>query len=198
MESAEEKAEMSTVDTASVHTNKPSPFSFRQKLVRQCWNWVWLLLFRPSPRLAHAWRRGLLRLFGARLGRGVRVYPRAKIWLPSNLIMEDDSCIGDDADIYTVATVTIGRSAVISQYSYLCTASHDISDPEFTLTTAPIEIGANAWVAARAFVGMGVSIGEGAVVGACAVVTKNVAPWSVVVGNPAREIKKRKIASAEN
>jgi putative colanic acid biosynthesis acetyltransferase WcaF len=61
------------------------------------------------------------------------------------------------------------------------------------LTYNPIIIKDQSWVAARAFVGPGVTIGEGAVVGACAVVTKDVEPWTVVAGNPAKFIKNRVI-----
>jgi putative colanic acid biosynthesis acetyltransferase WcaF len=63
--------------------------------------------------------------------------------------------------------------------------------PNMPLVTAPIRVGEGAWVAACAFVGPGVTIGEGAVVGARAVVTKNVEAWTVVIGNPAKFIKKR-------
>ncbi|WP_286177323.1 hypothetical protein [Stieleria mannarensis] len=63
------------------------------------------------------------------------------------------------------------------------------------LTTSPIRIEDGAWVCARSFVGPGVTIREGAVVGACGVVVKDVQAWTVVAGNPAREIKKRKLSS---
>lgn len=87
--------------------------------------------------------------------------------------------------------IHIGANTTVSQGAFLCTASHDITNSLNLLITAPIVIEDQAWVAADAFVGMGVTIGQGAVVGARAAVFKNVEPWTVVGGNPAKFIKRR-------
>jgi len=171
----------------------PSSHSLANKALRGLWGIVWLVLFRPSPTLLHGWRRFLLRLFGASLGKGVHVYPSARIWAPWNLYMEDHSGIGPFVDCYTVDVIRIGRLAAVSQYSFLCAASHDYRDIRLPLVTKPIVIGAYAWVAADVFVGPGVNIGEGAVVGARSTVLKDVEPWCVVSGNPVSLIKKREI-----
>ncbi len=163
------------------------------RLTRIVWNWVWLLLFRPTPSLLFGWRRLLLRLFGARVGNGVHVYPSATVWAPWNLQMEDRSTLGPGVNCYSVGPIFIGANTTVSQNVHLCSAGHDIEDVRFRLTTRPIRIGVNAWVAADAFVGPGVSIGEGAVVGARAAVFKDVDPWTVVGGNPAKLLKKRKL-----
>jgi len=168
-----------------------SAHSFWNKTARLTWGITWLLLFRPSPRILHGWRRILLRLFGAKIGRGVRVYPSARVWAPWHLEMEDFSCLGPQVDCYCVAPIRIAAHAVVSQYSHLCSASHDYEHPDFPLITGPIVIGEGAWVATDAFVGMGVTVGPGAVVGARSSVFKDVEPWTVVGGNPARFIKKR-------
>jgi putative colanic acid biosynthesis acetyltransferase WcaF len=118
-------------------------------------------------------------------------YPSAKIWAPWNLEMGDHSCLSEKVDCYSVDTIRLGPHAIVSQYSFLCTASHDYTDPTMPLITAPIIIEAGAWVAADVFVGPGVTIGEGAVVGARSSVFKDVDPWTVIAGNPARAIKKR-------
>lgn len=168
-----------------------SSLSLRNRMARALWGAVWAILFRPSPRIFHGWRRSLLQLFGAKIGRGVRVYPSAQIWAPWHLEMGDFSCLGPWVDCYCVAPVRIEAHAVISQYSYLCSASHDYELPDLPLVSRSIVIGEGAWVAADVFVGMGVTVGAGAVVGARASVFKDVAPWTVVGGNPARFIKKR-------
>lgn len=172
--------------------------SLKSKMARAIWNLVWLTLFRPTPRgFFYGWRRFLLRLFGAKIGRGVHVLPSCRIWQPWNLTMKDDSCLSENVDCYSVDQISIGRQAVVSQGAFLCCASHDIASPIMELTYAPVTIGEQAWVAARAFVGPGVTIGEGAVVGACAVATRNVAPWTVVAGNPAKFIKNRHIVKSK-
>jgi putative colanic acid biosynthesis acetyltransferase WcaF len=165
--------------------------SLSNRLARVVWNWVWLILFRPTPNFFFFWRRFLLRLFGAKLGFGANVYPSVKIWAPWNLTMEDGSSLGPDVNCYSMDKISIGYNATVSQGVYLCTGSHDIRHPNFLLLTKPISIGANAWVAADAFIGPGVKIGEGTVVGARAAVFKNVKPWIIVGGNPARPIGKR-------
>jgi putative colanic acid biosynthesis acetyltransferase WcaF len=165
----------------------------RNQLGRALWRLVWLLLFRPSPSPCFGWRRFLLRCFGARVGKKANVYPSCRIWAPWNLEMGDYACLSHDVDCYTVDRIYLGPHATVSQYSFLCSASHDISDPHMRLITAPITVGAGAWVCAGAFVGPGVTIGEGAVVGARAVVTRNVEPWAVVAGNPARLIRTRRL-----
>jgi putative colanic acid biosynthesis acetyltransferase WcaF len=98
--------------------------------------------------------------------------------------MAPGSCLSDQVDCYCVATVTLGPHATVSQYSYLCSASHDYRDSSMPLVIAPIVIGAEAWVAADVFVGPGVVVGEGAVVGARSTVMHDVEPWTVVAGSP--------------
>ncbi len=166
----------------------------RQKLARLAWNVTWAIAFRLSPSWClRGWRNALLRLFGTKMGRGCVVYPSCKIWAPWNLEMGDYVCLSSDVDCYTVAPIQIGNKVCISQRSFLCTASHDITRSDNRLIYAPIRIEANVWVAAQAYVGPGIHLGEGAVVGACAVVTKDVEPWTVVAGNPARFVKNRRL-----
>ena len=172
----------------------PSSHSTRNKIGRVLWGFVWLLLYRPSPKPFHFWRRSLLRLFGARIGSGACPHPSAKIWAPWNLEMGDHSCLSHSVDCYCVAPVRIGAHATVSQYSYLCTASHDCEQSDMPLITAPILIGDGAWITADVFVGPGVTIGNGAVVGARSTVIKDVPPWTVVAGNPAKVLRHRELS----
>ncbi len=171
----------------------PSPHSLANKLGRVLWHAVWLLLFRPSPQFLHRWRVFLLRRFGATLGRGVKVFPSARIWAPWNLTMADCSTISAGVDCYSVAPVSIGAHATVSQDAFLCTATHDVSDANMRLVTAPVTIADQAWVCARAFVAPGITVAQGAVVGAMAVASRDVPPWTIVAGNPARVIGKREL-----
>ena len=169
-------------------------WSFRTKLERGLWNLCWLLLFRPTPkRMGNRWRLGLLRLFGAVIQGEALILPSCRILIPRNLEVHDGSALGADVEVYNYAKVTIGRMTVISQYTYLCTGSHDYSRPDMPLIWAPITIGDSVWVAAGAFVAPGVTIGAGAVIGARSVVTKDMPDWTVCAGNPCRPLKPRVI-----
>ena len=171
-----------------------SPHTLATHLRRALWQVAYALAFRPTPRPGcHTWRRMLLRLFGARIGRRAEVYPRMRVWAPWNLRIGEYAGIADDVDVYNLAPIDIGAHAVVSQYAHLCTGSHDIGDPAFALTRKPIVIGPQAWVGAGAFIGPGVTVGEGAVVAARAVVVRDVAPWTVVAGNPAKFVKRREL-----
>jgi putative colanic acid biosynthesis acetyltransferase WcaF len=165
--------------------------SLSNKLVRGVWLLVYWLLFRLSPVPFHAWRAVVLRMFGAVIGRRVRIYPSARIWAPWNLAMADDSCIGPDVDCYCVDRVEIGVRAVVSQRAFLCTASHDYNRPSLPLITAPIVLQADTWVTAEVYVGPGVTINQGAVALARAVVVRDVEAWAVVAGNPAKVVRRR-------
>lgn len=164
----------------------------KHQIVRMLWTMVWGIFARPLPRsMGSGWKRFLLRLFGAKIASTAIVYSSAKVYYPANLVMEAYSCLASDVDCYNVAPIYIGANSTISQGAYLCTASHDITDPLNPLITAPITIEDQAWVAAGAFVSMGVTVKQGAVVGARAAVFKDVEPWTVIGGNPAKFIKKR-------
>jgi putative colanic acid biosynthesis acetyltransferase WcaF len=163
----------------------------RNRIARAAWELARLALFRLSPRPCHAWRAALLRLFGAKLGRDCHVYPSARIWAPWNLACEDVVAIADEAIVYNPAPVRLGSHCVVSQQAYLCGAGHDPADPAFRLVSAPIEVGAYAWICARATVQMGVRVGEGAVLALGAVATRDLEPWTVYGGVPARALKRR-------
>lgn len=167
------------------------------KLQRALWNVTCFLLFRPFPtKLFWWWRWLLLRFFGAKVSFYAHVYSSVRIWAPWNLKMEKRSCLGPHVICYNQAMVTLEKHAIVSQYAYLCTAGHEIDMPNTAssgLIVAPITIDKNAWIGTRVFINMGVEIGEGAIVGATASVFKDVEPWMVVGGNPAKIIKERRI-----
>ena len=165
--------------------------SLGNRLLRVGWEFAYQILFRFSPRPAHAWRALLLRCFGARLGPHCHVYAGAKIWAPWNRHCDDAVGIADGVVIYNPATVYLGSHAVISQDAYLCGATHDYNDPQFPMISTPIHIGQYAWICARATVCSGVSVGDGAVLALGGIATKDLAPWTVYAGIPAKAIKTR-------
>jgi putative colanic acid biosynthesis acetyltransferase WcaF len=166
-------------------------FSFSSRALRAAWGFVYCVFFRTSPRPFHAWRAFLLRCFGAKLGKNCHIYSRARIWAPWNLRCDELATIADDAIVYNPAVITVGSHAIVSQQAYLCGATHDYEDAKFPLVALPIDIGAHAWICARATVQPGVSVGTGAVLALGAVATKDLEPWTVYGGLPARKIKMR-------
>ena len=169
---------------------RPS-FSVSNRMGRLAWSIIWTLLFRPSPRPFHSWRAFLLRGFGAALGPNCHFYPRSRVWAPWNLVCADGVTLGDEAEIYNPSLVIMGSHAIVSQQAYICGATHDYNDPSFPLISFPMSVGAYAWVCARASVSPGVNVGEGAVLGLGSVATRDLEPWTVYAGVPARPIKRR-------
>ncbi len=171
---------------------REASFSLTNRLIRLLWNIVWGLLFRPSPRPFHLWRLLLLRIFGAKMGKGCHIYPGVKIWAPWNLVLGNFIGIADGVTLYSMDRITIGDYAVISQGSHLCCGSHDYNSTNFQLITKPISIGAYAWICAEVFIHPGCNIPRGAVIGARSVVSKSLdTEWSVYAGNPCKLINKR-------
>ncbi len=148
-------------------------------------------LFRFSFRTMFGWRRTLLRLFGASVAEHVHIYNTAIIYLPWNLTIGEYSAVGERAILYNLGPLVIGKQVTISQGAHLCGGTHDFSRDDLPLIRAAICICDGAWIASEAFVGPGVKVGERAVVGARAVVTKNVDPGVVIVGNPGTVIGTR-------
>lgn len=103
--------------------------------------------------------------------------------------------MGPRTQIYNLGAFTLGNRSIISQDVYVCGGTHDYTSPTYPLLRRDVVIEDDVWICAGAFIGPGVRIGQGAVVGARAVVVKDVPPWTVVAGNPAREIKKRVLKS---
>ncbi len=163
-------------------------YSRRENAARIMWIAAWPF-FASSPRPMWGWRRIILRLFGAKVGANVHVYPTARITMPWNIEIGDQAAVGDRAILYALGQIVIGERATISQGAHICAGTHDISRPDRPLLKMPITIGDDAWVAADAFLGPGVTVGKGAIVGARSVVMKDVEPACVVVGNPARKIR---------
>jgi putative colanic acid biosynthesis acetyltransferase WcaF len=127
------------------------------------------------------------------VGQGAHPYPSARIWAPWNLEMGDYSCLSEGVDCYCVDLIRIGPRSTVSQYSFLCTASHDYMQASMPLVTAPIEIGKRVWIAADVFVAPGLTVGDGVVVTARSSVFSDLPPWVVAKGNPAVPVRPRKI-----
>jgi putative colanic acid biosynthesis acetyltransferase WcaF len=162
------------------------------QLKRLLWICCWTLLAKPLPRsFGRKWKLLLVRIFGAKVHSSANIYSTVRIYAPWNLEMHAYSCLAPEVDCYNVGRIIIGEHSTISQKTYLCAASHDVTKSNYPLIYKPIVIQDQVWVGAEVFIGMGVTIKQGAIVGARSAVFKDVEPWTIVGGNPARFIKNR-------
>ena len=169
-----------------------SPWSLKERLRRQLWEFCWAVFCRWTPKPANAWRLFWLRLFNAKIDGKPFVHQHARIAVPWRLSVHEDACIGDGANIYSLGEIEIGARAVVAQETYLSTGTHDFSHPALPLAVAKIMIGEDSFLGARVFVLPGVTIGARAIIGACSVVTQDVPDDVVAAGNPCRVIRQRK------
>lgn len=172
-------------DYIDVQSNRSlKNYSNNELFGRIIWSIIWCL-FRFSPRITWGWRNLLLRLMGAKIGKGVRIFNTVKIMLPWKLIIEDNVTVGDHAILYALGTIHLHEGVTISQYAHLCAGTHNFRDKNFSLIRSKITINRGAWIAADAFIGPDVVIGSGTVIGARSVVMKSIEDQKIVIGNPA-------------
>jgi putative colanic acid biosynthesis acetyltransferase WcaF len=178
-------------------TKSIPPFSLKNRFARLLWNFVYILFFQFTPKTFFSLRCYALRLFGAKVGKGVHIYSGVKIWAPWNLEIGDYSGIASGVILYSQGKIKIGKKVVISQGAHLCAGTHDYTDPGFPLITKPIKIEDYVWIAAEAFIHPGITIGEGAVIGARSVVTKDMPAWMVCTGHPCFPVKERMLENVK-
>lgn len=169
----------------------PAGFRGRSAITVQLWWIVQSTLFACSPQFAYKWRNALLRLFGANIGKNVIIRSSVRTTYPWKLSIGDNAWVGDHVDLYTLGEITIGKNAVVSQRSYLCTGSHDHKAEAFDIYAKPIVIEDQAWVATDVFIAPGVTIGKGAVIGSRSSVYKNMPEGMICIGSPAKPVKAR-------
>jgi putative colanic acid biosynthesis acetyltransferase WcaF len=169
----------------------PQDFRGRSKIIVQLWWMVQATFFRISPQFMYEWRNFLLRLFGAKIGKGVKIRPTSKITYPWNLSVGDHSWIGDDCTIYNLGRIQIGSNVALAHKVYLCTGMHDYTDILFRIYAKEIIINDEVWLPNDVFVGPGVTIGRGTVVGARSTVLQDLPEAMICYGNPAKPIKPR-------
>lgn len=166
-------------------------FSFSNKLRRFCWNITWLLLCRWTPNPMHRWRVFIVRAFGGKIGDKNVIYPDCKIWAPWLLETEEIVTIGPGVEIYNPGGVYLSHHVILSQYSFLCGATHDYNTADFTYIMKKIVLEPYVWICSKAVVLPGVYCKQGSVLGASSVTSSNLEAWTVYGGHPAKELKKR-------
>jgi putative colanic acid biosynthesis acetyltransferase WcaF len=174
-------------------TSRVAPHSRWTYPARGVWSLVQATLWRLAWKRVHVLRPAILRAFGADVAWRTQIAGSVKVYFPWRLSVGSETAIGPGVSFYNLGGLTIGKRVVISQNAYLCGGTHDYTRANYPLVCKPLVIGDDVWVGAAAFLCPGVSIGQGAVIGACAVITKDVAPWAIVAGNPARVIGTRVI-----
>jgi putative colanic acid biosynthesis acetyltransferase WcaF len=169
----------------------PKNFRSRNAFVVQLWWIVQGTFFRMSPQFLYGFRNFLLRLFGAKIGKKVIIRPTARITYPWKVSIGDYSWIGDDVVLYSLGEIEIGKNVVISQKSYICTASHDYLQSDFPIFAKKSTIEDECWLATDVFVSPGITIGEGSVIGSRSSVYKDIPSNKVCIGSPAKIIRER-------
>lgn len=175
----------------------PKGFRGKCSLYIQLWWFVQSTLFALSPQILYGWRRFLLRLFGAKVGKKVLIRPSVKITYPWKVKIGDYSWIGDNCDLYSLGDIIIGNNVALAHNVYLCTGTHDFNSPTFDILAFPIIIEDEVWLPNDVFIGPGVTVHKGCVVGARSSVWEDLPEGMICYGNPAKPIKKREIKYAK-
>ena len=182
----------------SIDLSKFSPGDFDRGATRSkeaLWVLVRCLFFAPALPLPTVLRVFWLRVFGAKIGRGVVIRARVNIHFPWRLEIGDHVWIGEECWLLNLAPIVIASHVCLSQRALLCTGNHDYKSPTFDLMVKPIRVEAGAWIGAGACVGPGVTVGTHAVLAMGSVATHDLEPWGIYQGNPAAFIKQRCLTS---
>ena len=157
----------------------------------------WCVASLPRHVGFYSWlKTKMLNAAGARIGHNVHIYPEVRVFVPKGLVVGDNVSISSYVVITTAGTVTIGNNVLIGYGAKILSANHHIPENHGIIFNAghdckPIVIEDEVWMGANAVVLPGIILGRGSVVAAGAVVTKNVAPYTIVGGVPARLIRER-------
>lgn len=150
-----------------------------------------LHLFVNFP--SHHLRRLLLRLGGAKIGKGSSIHMGCRFFSLRSIKIGEDSIVGYGAFLDGRAPIVIGDHVDIASEVMIYSSEHDIHSEDFSAKSSPVIIEDFCFIGPRAILLPGVKIGRGAVVAAGAVVTKNVSEFSIVGGVPAEVIGERKL-----
>jgi putative colanic acid biosynthesis acetyltransferase WcaF len=173
----------------------PESFRGKSKIAIQIWWVVQATLFSWSPQFLYAWRVFLLRLFGAKIGRNVKIRSTVKITYPWKVKIGDYSWIGDDCMLYSLGDITIGSHVAIAHKVYLNTGGHEYNKKTFDIFFKPLVIEDQCWITTDVYVAPGVTIGKGTIVSARSTVLKDLPAGKICVGTPAIPIKDRMMSS---
>lgn len=150
-----------------------------------------LLFIKSTPKFLYSWRVFVYRLFGAKIGEGVKISPSAKLLYPWNIVIGNHCWIGEKVELYSVDKIIIGNNVAFAHNIFIATAAHDIMKKEFPTIRRPVVIEDEVWISSNVFINMGVRLSKGVVVGAASVVTKDLPEGYICLGNPAKPFKKR-------
>jgi putative colanic acid biosynthesis acetyltransferase WcaF len=160
-------------------------------VIRMIWYYVSLLLFESGWLPTSGIKTRILRLFGAKVGRGVVFKPHVRIKNPWRLRIGDHCWIGQGVWIDNIEDVIIGNHVCVSQLAYFCTGNHDHRSRAFDLIAKPIIVQNGAWIGARTTLMGGITVYANAITAVGSVVVKDVAAATIVGGSPARQIATR-------
>lgn len=133
-----------------------------------------------------------LKLCGMKIEKNVRFYQGFHIRNPKGISIDTGCSLGPKILLDGRKGLSIGKNVTIAYEAIIWTLNHDYNDIHFCGKGAPVKIEDYAWICSRSIILPGITIGEGAVVASGAVVTKNVPPYTIVGGIPARIIGERK------
>jgi putative colanic acid biosynthesis acetyltransferase WcaF len=180
-----------TTDLSSYNNSWYRPGNF---LKRICW-YITNLVFFKSGFPVNSIKVFLLRLYGARIGKGVVIKPFVNIKYPWKLEVGNYAWLGESVWIDNLALIRIGDHCCISQGAMLLCGNHNYNKTTFDLIVREIHLENGAWVGAKAVVCPGVKCGSHSVLSVGSVAIKNLEPYWIYQGNPAVKIKERSITS---
>lgn len=158
---------------------------------RTIWYFVNEWFFNCGWNVSSGIKVKMLRMFGAKVGRGVVIKPHVNIKYPWNLTIGDYVWIGEGAWIDNLTKVTIGSNAVLSQGAMLLCGNHNYKLPTFDLIIGEITLEDGAWIGAQSTVCPGVTCKSHSVLGVGSVATKDLEPYSIYQGVPAVKVRDR-------
>ena len=172
------------------HAGKGNYVEQRSLVIRMLWFVLEACIVNNKLNPSSALRVVLLRLFGAKIGKGCRFVHPLRVKAPWNLEVGDHCWFGIDVWLYNQASIRIGSHVCLWQGTVLTTGSHDAGHT-MDLPVAPIVIEDGVWITSKCVVQMGVTIGRSALVTPLSVVHRSLPPGGVYGGNPCRYLHPR-------